>query len=120
MFQDLLIRLITAGISFLPTEEGSGMASWYENPLGKNTAVYLFNLEEGVQVSFYATADSPDKSYEVQKLYVPTPEIRTPIVPIIQEQQSESDTEQTTDISVTTEMEKQKINLFLQVHHLQS
>ena len=46
----------------LPTEEGSGMASWYDNPLGKDTAVYLFNLEEGVQISIYATADSPDKS----------------------------------------------------------
>ncbi len=67
----------------LPTEEGSGMASWYSNPLGKDTAIYLFNLEEGVQVSFYATADSPDKSYDrVGDVYVPTPEIRTPVVPV--------------------------------------
>lgn len=67
----------------LPTEESSGMASWYENPLGKDTAIYLFNLEEGVQVSFYATADSPDKDYEKQKdASVPAPEIRTPIVPV--------------------------------------
>ena len=36
----------------LPTEKGNGMASWYQNPVGKNTAVYLFNLEEGIQVSF--------------------------------------------------------------------
>ena len=62
-----------------PTEESSGMASWYENPLGKDTAVYLFNLEEGVQVSFYASADSPDKSYSGN---IPAPEIRTPIVPV--------------------------------------
>lgn len=46
-----------------PTEEGSGMASWYDDPLGKNTSVYLFNLEEGVQVSFYTSASSPDKSF---------------------------------------------------------
>ena len=66
----------------LPTEQGSGMASWYDDPLGKNTAVYLFNLREGVQVSFYATADSPDQSYEKQKKSViPTPELRTPVVP---------------------------------------
>ena len=67
----------------LPTEEGSGMASWFDNPLGKNTAIYLFNLEEGVQVSFYATADNPDKSYEKQEVYIPTPEIRTPVVPVV-------------------------------------
>ncbi len=67
----------------LPTEEGSGMASWYDNPVGKNTAVYLFNLKEGVQVSIYVTADSPDKSYEKeQDGHVPSPEIRTPIVPV--------------------------------------
>lgn len=67
----------------LPTEESSGMASWFDNPLGKNTAIYLFNLEEGVQVSFYATADNPDKSYEKQEVYIPTPEIRTPVVPVV-------------------------------------
>ena len=67
----------------LPTEEGSGMASWYDNPLGKDTAVYLFNLEEGVQISIYATADSPDKSYErPDAVYIPTPELRTPVVPV--------------------------------------
>lgn len=67
----------------LPTEEGSGMASWYSNPLGKDTAIYLFNLEEGVQVSFYATADSPDKSYDREgDVYIPAPEIRTPVVPV--------------------------------------
>ena len=27
----------------LPTEQGRGMAVWYESPLGKDTAVYLFN-----------------------------------------------------------------------------
>ena len=70
----------------IPTEEGTGMASWYDNPLGKNTAVYLFNLEEGVQVSIYATVDSPDKSYQKQgEPYVPAPEIRTPIVPVLNE-----------------------------------
>lgn len=70
----------------LPTEEGSGMASWYDDPLGKNTAVYLFNLEEGVQVSFYATADSPDKSYQkTRNTYIPTPELRTPVVPVADE-----------------------------------
>lgn len=67
----------------VPTENGSNMASWYEEPMGKNTAVYLFNLEEGVQISFYVTADSPDKDYEKQrKTVIPTPEIRTPIVPV--------------------------------------
>ena len=59
------------------------MASWYDNPLGKDTAIYLFNLEEGVQMSFYATADSPDKSYKKKgEVYIPTPEIRTPVVPV--------------------------------------
>ncbi len=72
-----------------PTEQGSGMASWYENPLGKNTSVYLFNLEEGVQVSFYATSTAPDKDYKrpddsngSDSIFIPTPEIRTPIVPV--------------------------------------
>ncbi|OPZ22289.1 MAG: hypothetical protein BWZ04_00236 [Firmicutes bacterium ADurb.BinA205] len=69
-----------------PTEQGNGMASWYENPVGKDTAVYLFNLEEGVQVSFYATSNAPDKNYKKERgkadsVYIPTPEIRTPIVP---------------------------------------
>ncbi len=77
----------------IPTEEGSGMASWYDNPLGKNTAIYLFNLEEGVQVSFYATADSPDKSYEKQNIYIPTPEIRTPIIPVSDEPSDKNDSE---------------------------
>ena len=67
----------------IPTEEGSGIASWYDDPLGRNTAVYLFNLEEGVQVSFYATSDSPDQSYEKQKeRYIPTPELRSPVVAV--------------------------------------
>ncbi len=67
----------------LPTEESGGMASWYNNPAGKDTAIYLFNLEEGVQVSIYATADSPDKSYDRKgDIYIPTPEIRTPVVPV--------------------------------------
>ena len=73
-----------------PTEEGSGMASWYDDPLGKNTSVYLFNLEEGVQVSFYTSASSPDKSFSngdkeerrANIIYVPTPELRTPVVPV--------------------------------------
>ena len=79
-----------------PTEEGSGMASWYQNPLGKNTALYLFNLEEGVQISFYATESTPDQAYETEKddngeqavpLQIPvlTPELRTPIVPVEEE-----------------------------------
>lgn len=68
----------------VPTEKGSGMASWYENPVGKNTALYLFNLEEGVQVSFYATSNTPDTAYKGNESggYVPTPELRTPIVPV--------------------------------------
>lgn len=71
------------------TEQGSGIASWYENPVGKNTAIYLFNLEEGVQVSFYATGDSPDREYNKKKgekqnydLIIPSPEIRTPVVAV--------------------------------------
>jgi hypothetical protein len=68
----------------LPTEAGSGMASWYDDPLGKNTAVYLFNLEEGVQVSYYVTADSPDRRYKKEKRQNPimTPELRTPVMPV--------------------------------------
>ena len=70
----------------LPTEQGSGMASWYGNPLGKDTAIYLFNLQEGVQVSFYATSDSPDKSYEKPKdAKIPAPELRTPVVPVAED-----------------------------------
>lgn len=73
-----------------PTEESSGMASWYDDPLGKNTSVYLFNLEEGVQISFYTSSSSPDKSYSGGKkerkepniIYVPEPELRTPVVPV--------------------------------------
>ncbi len=71
----------------LPTEKGSGMASWYQNPVGKDTAMYLFNLEEGIQISFYAVSASPDKSYDnheertQQAVFVPTPELRTPVIP---------------------------------------
>lgn len=66
-----------------PTEEGRGMASWYDDPLGNNTAVYLFNLEEGVQISFYASANTPDKNYKGQKQsFIPSPEINTPIIPV--------------------------------------
>lgn len=64
----------------LPTEQGSGMASWYDNPLGKDTSIYLFNSADGVQISFYATADSPDQGYENQRP-VPEPELWAPIVP---------------------------------------
>lgn len=80
----------------LPTEESGGMASWYDNPAGKDTAIYLFNLEEGVQVSIYATADSPDKSYE-KEVAVPAPEIRTPVVPV------ELTTQRSTDEGITTD-----------------
>ncbi|MDE5754539.1 MAG: hypothetical protein K2H89_08365 [Oscillospiraceae bacterium] len=72
----------------VPTESGSGMASWYDNPIGKNTALYLFNLEEGVQISFYATSNTPDKSYAgtaENEFYIPTPELRTPVVPVSDE-----------------------------------
>ena len=70
---------ILDGIYGAPTEEGSGMAAWYDAPLGEDTAVYLFNLQEGVQISFYATSDSPDKSYRKPHA-APTPELRTPVV----------------------------------------
>ncbi|MBR1824788.1 MAG: hypothetical protein IJ779_11250, partial [Ruminococcus sp.] len=85
----------------IPTEEGSGMASWYDNPAGKDTAIYLFNLEEGVQVSIYATADSPDRSYE-KEITVPAPEIRTPIVPIDTAAQRSSDENDNNDESTST------------------
>ena len=94
-----------------PTEESSGMASWYENPLGKNTAIYLFNLEEGVQISFYATADFPDKSYS-GNISVPAPEIRTPIIPANSEDisvtatNSETISETATTVSHSDSVEK--------------
>ncbi len=74
----------------VPTEAGNGMASWYENPIGKNTALYLFHLEEGVQISFYVTAGTPDQSYTGKKeektpAAVPAPELRTPLVPVTPE-----------------------------------
>ena len=85
----------------IPTEEGSGIASWYDDPLGKNTAIYLFNLEEGVQVSFYATSDSPDKSYEKQRdSYIPTPELRSPVVAVEETPLAVNET--------VTEVEKEK------------
>lgn len=77
----------------VPTESGSGMASWYDNPVGKSTALYLFNLEEGVQISFYATSSTPDKSYtgkEGDEFFVPTPELRTPVVPVVNEPESDT------------------------------
>ena len=75
----------------VPTESGSGMASWYDNPIGKNTALYLFNLEEGVQISFYATSNTPDKSYvgsSEDASYIPTPELRTPVIPVSEDTKS--------------------------------
>lgn len=66
-----------------PTEEGGGIAVWYDDPLGRDTVVYLFNLEEGIQVSFYTTAATPDDSYERPREYVPSPEVRSPVVPVI-------------------------------------
>lgn len=85
----------------VPTEQGNGMASWYKNPVGKDTALYLFNLQEGVQISFYATGDSPDKNYENKKKQIHTPEIRTPIVPITEEESAETpvSTSVTSDVS---------------------
>lgn len=66
------------------SEEGSGMAAWFDEPVGKNTAIYLFNLEEGVQISIYATSDSPDKSYVKKDTdeIIPMVEIRTPVVSV--------------------------------------
>lgn len=87
----------------IPTEKGSGMASWYDDPVGKSTALYLFNLEEGVQISFYATSNTPDKSYSGQSsgsIYVPTPELRTPIVPVTDDNpESETTTTKSTSDS---------------------
>ena len=75
-----------------PTEEGSGMASWYADPVGENTAVYLFNLREGVQVSFYVTDATPVQNTDTRetkrKAAVITPELRTPVIPA--ETQSEA------------------------------
>ncbi len=92
-----------------PTEEGGGMASWYSDPLGKNTSVYLFNLEEGVQISFYASSSSPDKSYsgkggddeEAVEIYVPTPELRTPVVPVVVESAVQTGTISAAPVEVT-------------------
>ncbi len=90
----------------LPTEEGSGIASWYDDPLGSNTAVYLFNLADGVQISIYATADSPDKSYEkARERSFPTPELRMPIVPVEKETKKREAAE-----SVQTEAAEQAQN----------
>jgi len=93
----------------VPTEKGNGLASWYDNPLGKNTAVYLFNLEEGVQISFYATENTPDKSHTKQEkeMPVPSPELRTPVVPYVPEndglQQNNTTVQTSTTVSVSTE-----------------
>ncbi|MBQ6039533.1 MAG: hypothetical protein IJL32_01965 [Oscillospiraceae bacterium] len=69
-----------------PTEEGSGIASWYANPVGENTAVYLFNLREGVQISFYVTDATPEQKKDTgdkkQKAAVITPELRSPVIPV--------------------------------------
>lgn len=93
-----------------PTEEGNGMASWYDNPLGKNTAVYLFNLQEGVQISFYASSNTPDKSYEKQEdVYIPTPEIRTPIIPVEEEKPTVIDENEDVFITTTQQQEKSEI-----------
>lgn len=91
----------------MPTEKGSGMASWYENPVGKNTALYLFNLEEGVQVSFYATSNTPDTSYKGNEnnSYVPTPELRTPIVPVAYDNSETAVTTGKSEVSVNHEIQ---------------
>ena len=65
----------------LPDEQGNGMASWYNDPVGRDTAIYLFNLQEGVQISYYATADSPDRTYKKSReRKLPSPELLSPIV----------------------------------------
>lgn len=76
-----------------PTESGSGITAWYENPVGKNTAVYLFNLRDGVQVSFYASSDTPNQHEDNRKaniIYVPAPEIQSPIIPVEPEENTET------------------------------
>ncbi len=99
-----------------PTEEGTGMASWYDNPLGTNTAVYLFNLQEGVQISFYASSDSPDKSFEKQEdVYIPVPELRTPIVPVVEE--SVPVATSTTTVATEPDQENTVINTENIYHH---
>lgn len=97
----------------IPTEKGNGMASWYKNPVGKNTALYVFNLEEGVQISFYSTSNTPDKTYSEkkreEKYYVPVPELRTPIVPIepeITEKPTTQSTETTESVAETVTQPK--------------
>ena len=85
----------------LPTEEGSGMASWYDDPAGNDTVIYLFNLQEGVQVSVYATSDSPDKTYGKKNGDIPTPELRTPVVPPEENRSAATTTAKTSTVSTT-------------------
>jgi len=99
----------------IPTEESRGLSAWYENPLGKNTAIYLFNLEEGVQISFYTeysgsekatVSDNPDEIPETVADIPPMPETRTPIIPIETQPpetmaDSSAETAETTRISET-------------------
>ena len=85
----------------IPDEQGNGMASWYDDPVGKNTAVYLFNLQDEVQISFYATADSPDRSYKKKReRQIPSPELRSPVVPV---EETERTSEVTETVTVITE-----------------
>ncbi len=81
--------LALEGVYGIPTEESKGLSAWYENPLGKNTSIYLFNLEEGVQISFYIEYSGseksviPDQEEEPETIanIAPMPETRTPVIP---------------------------------------
>ncbi len=85
------------------SEESSEMAAWFDSPVGSNTAIYLFNLQEGVQVSIYATSDSPDKSYEKidKDDTIPIVEISTAIVPVLDDAAEEVSS--TTAVSTSAE-----------------
>ena len=50
----------------VPNENALDSASWFEDPVGKDTSVYLFDLAEGVQISYFATADTPDKTFNTR------------------------------------------------------
>ena len=50
----------------VPNENALDSASWFEDPVGRDTSIYLFDLAEGVQISCFATADTPDKTFHTR------------------------------------------------------
>lgn len=48
----------------IPNENALTCASWFDKTIDEDISIYLFDLDSGVQISFFCTDDTPDRNFD--------------------------------------------------------